>query len=296
MRIGKISLILLASATIMMCVPVGYFILPSAKDVSIVEDQYKSHKGITAYLINLERSKERLSFVKPRIDKLNLPLQRIEAVDGYKLSSEEFAKNVDLESYHNFLGQSPKVGIIGCSLSHIKAWQEFLNSNYEFAIIFEDDISFNPEEVSTTINELIANRQYWDIANLETHHRGLPVTIKKLDNGSKMVSYLVEVTHAGAYLINRHAAKQLVSKALPIKMPIDHYFTRGWELNLKFVGIEPRIVKQTFGDSTIETSKRNNEEYQTNLKQKIIKRVYKIQTNTIRFVYNLWNIVCDWQK
>jgi len=294
MRVGKLNLILLALIITTLCMPVGYFVLPDS-DNPLVADN-KIYQGLAAYLINLDRSQERLAFVKPQIDQLNLPLQRIDAIDGYKLTADEISKTVDLTAYHNFLGQSPKVGIIGCSLSHIKAWRTFLASDYEFAIIFEDDISFDPAVVSTTIHELIANRQYWDIANLETHHRGLPVTIKKLDNGLKMVVYLVEVTHAGAYLINRQAAAQLIQRALPIKMALDHYFTRGWELNLKFVGIEPRIVKQTFGDSNIETSKRNNEQYQTTLKQKIIKRVYKIQTNTIRFVYNLWNLVCDWQK
>ena len=35
-------------------------------------------------------------------------------------------------------------------------------------------------------------------------------------------------------------------------MPIDHYFTRSWELDIKFTGIEnPRLVTQSYGDSDI---------------------------------------------
>jgi hypothetical protein len=54
-------------------------------------------------------------------------------------------------------------------------------------------------------------------------------------------------------MINRKGAKNLLEKALPIKMPVDHYFTRDWELGIKFTGVEnPNLVHQTFGDSDIE--------------------------------------------
>ncbi len=63
--------------------------------------------------------------------------------------------------------------------------------------------------------------------------------------------YLSRVFHSGAYLINRNAARRLVSKALPIKLPLDKYFTRSWEFDLKFTGVEPVIVHQTYGGSYI---------------------------------------------
>jgi glycosyl transferase family 25 len=295
-RVAKLIFILLAIiALLLMCIPVGYFVLNDSENQPIIKNT-STPQGIVAYLINLDRSTERLAFAQPQIAKLNIPLQRIAAVDGSKLSQEEFSRDVDLATYHNFVGQSPKAGIIGCSLSHIKTWETFLASPYEYAIIFEDDISFDPEKVLQAIHNLQQNAQYWDIANLEVYHRGLPVTIKKLDEHTRMVVYLVETTHTGAYIINRHAARQLLHKALPIKMSIDLYFTRTWEFGLKYVGIEPRIIQQTFGDSEIESSKRNNDDFKASVEQTLIKKIYKIQTSVIRFIYNLWNLLCAWQN
>jgi hypothetical protein len=34
-------------------------------------------------------------------------------------------------------------GTIGCSLAHLSVWKKFLSSNYEFALIFEDDAKFD---------------------------------------------------------------------------------------------------------------------------------------------------------
>jgi glycosyl transferase family 25 len=290
MRIIKLSLLLiLGLLLIIIFIPFGYFVLGKPKQLNIPQES--NPHGIAAYFINMERSKERLAYILPNVEKLHLPFERIEAVDGAKLTQEDFAQAIDIEAYNKFLGYVLNPGVVGCALSHIKAWETFLASPYEYAIIFEDDVSFNPAEVLAAIQHLQKNTQYWDIANLDTDLRGFPLTIKSFGD-MRMVAYLTRIHHTGAYIINRHAAKQLLAKALPIILPVDLYFNRGWELDLKFVGIEPRIVKQTFGDSTIEITKGNN--YYSDLKYNISRRLFIFQTNLIRFVYNLWNVISDW--
>lgn len=289
MRILKLGLLSLTIICLLIIFfPVGYFVLEDSK-VKPVINPVESPKGVGAYFINLDRSKERLTYILSNVEKLDLPTHRISAVDGAKLAPEDFSQKFDDNAYKKYLGYVLNPGVVGCALSHIKTWETFLNSNYEFAIIFEDDVSFKAEEVLAAINNLTKNAKYWDIANLDTDLRGMPLTIKKFDNQTRMVAYLLRIHHTGAYIINRYAAQQLLSKALPIRIPVDLYFNRGWELNLKFVGIEPRIVKQTFGDSTIEDGKGNN--YYGDLKYNISRRLFIIQTNIIRFVYNLWNFV-----
>jgi len=278
---GFIALILIIS-----CTPIGYFVLGNGSIKPMIN--HSPYSGIIAYLINLDRSKKRLSYVQPKIKQLDIPMERISAIDGVKLSKTEIKNSVDLESYHNFLGHNPRMGTIGCSLSHIKAWQAFLASDKEFAIIFEDDVSFNPQQVKEAIVNLLAYPDKWDIANLETYHHGFPLTIQNFDNGTRIVVYLNDITHAGAYVLNRNAAELLLQKALPIKIPIDHYFTRGWEFGLKFTGVEPRLVKQGYGDSEIEVTKRNHYEHPSkNAFQTIHKAIYKLQSYIIRFIYNL---------
>lgn len=265
--------------------PAGYFVLGDSQKISIAPVHTIS-QSVGAYIINLDRSQERYDSVKPIVNDLGFPVERISAVDGSTLSEKDLKKIVDFETYKIFFKQPPKKGTIGCSLSHIKVWETFLKSNFEYAIIFEDDVRFDPLKLQGVINELIAHHELWDINNFELHHRGLPMTIQTLNNDQKLVRYLLPVTHTGAYMINRKAAMRLLEKALPIKMPVDHYFTRVWELGLSFTGVEnPRLVDQKPGASDIESSDRVLESKKSGFGFK--RSVYTLKTGIIRVLYNL---------
>ncbi|MDR1375624.1 MAG: glycosyltransferase family 25 protein [Holosporaceae bacterium] len=209
---------------------------------------------ITVYLLNMDRATARLAKVMPMISRLGFQWERISAIDGDLLSKEYIKSIADLESYKKYFRMLPEVGTIGCSLSHEKAWRKFLESNNEFAIIFEDDAYFDPQELLEIIQPLIKKKELWDIVGLELNHHGHPIKITPLVNGRFLVAYLSNVKHAGCYLINRFAAHKLLEKFYPIKMPVDHYYTASWEFNFKFAGVEPRIVRQKFKYSQIKTS------------------------------------------
>jgi GR25 family glycosyltransferase involved in LPS biosynthesis len=239
---------------------------------------------IGAYLINLDRAKERLNFVMPAISALDLPMERISAIDGKTLSRKEIESVVDMENYKKFFKMKPEIGTIGCSLSHKKAWSRFLESDNEFAIIFEDDVQFHPAELRETVKLATGKKALWDIVNFETKHSGCPIKITELRNQKYLVFYLTNVTHAGCYLINRRAACKLLDKFYPIKMPLDHYFTTTWGLDLKFVGVEPRIVSQRLGDSQIKISSPQKIKTMETL---IVNAIHNIQRAIFHFAYNL---------
>lgn len=281
---NKIAKIIIGVIIIILFVyPRGYFVLNNKQTLPETSLR-KTYRGVATYLINLDRSKERLKYVLPKVEKLPFPFQRVAAIDGQTLSDQEVREKVDFPTYLNLLGHLPKRGTIGCYLSHIKAWQTFINSNSEFALILEDDIDFDPDSLSHAVNQLILNKEYWDINNFETRHRGTPLVIKKIGN-SDLVLYLTEVTHAGAYLISRKAAYKLLEKSLPIKTALDCYYIRAWEFDLKFTGIEPRLVFQKFGSSEINSTSQT--EVTTSFIYKLTKPIYEFQSALIRFFYNL---------
>jgi GR25 family glycosyltransferase involved in LPS biosynthesis len=209
---------------------------------------------ITAYLLNMDGATERLKRVAPQIQDLGFPFERIAAADGSLLSKEEIKSVVDIASYEKYFKMPPETGTVGCSLSHEKAWRKFLESDDEFALIFEDDASFDAKESAEIIKSLVEKKDLWDVVGLELNHRGFPVKIASLPNGRFLAAYLTDVKHAGCYMINRQAARRLLEKFYPIKMPVDHYYTASWEFGLKFAGVEPRPVKQKFEYSQIKTS------------------------------------------
>ena len=241
------------------------------------------NEHVASFVINLDRSKERYDYVLPNLKKLGYPVVRISGIDGKTLSEDVIKESVDFDSYHKYLNHHPRLGTIGCNLSHIKAWRTLLESNYQYAIVFEDDVSFEANSVRKVVDELIENKLIWDITSLEIAHSGMPMTVRNLAEDKRLVVYLTEVTHAGAYVISRAGAAKLLKKALPLKLPIDHYFTRAWEMDLIFTGVEPRLVTQSFGDSEINKTDRAKEEEP----KSVYRALYLVQSNIIRFFYNL---------
>lgn len=88
------------------------------------------------YVINLESRKDRLDYIKDEFNKQNINNYQIfKATDG---SSEDLSLIV--ENFNN-LGISKNE--IACSVSHLNAIKHWLeNSDSEYAIVMEDDISF----------------------------------------------------------------------------------------------------------------------------------------------------------
>ncbi len=283
-----------SAAILFFSYPVGYFFLDTCPLTKEFPFSITGGEGVGAYIINLDRSKERYESIKPYVAQLQLPTERIEAVDGSKLSEEDIKEKVDLESCRIFLGHTPKRGTIGCSFSHIKVWQTFLKSNYKYALVFEDDVSFEPNKLKIVMEDVLKNSNLWDVVNFEIHsHPRMPVSIKTLVNHHQLCLYLSKSTHTGCYMINRKAAKHLLQKALPIKMPVDHYFTRSWELGIRYTGVEnPMLVHQTFGDSDIKQTKLLADENITPLV--LLKSIMcTTQTSIIRFLYNLWEYLFE---
>jgi glycosyl transferase family 25 len=243
----------------------------------------------TSYLISLETAKDRLEYSLPPVKALNFPVQIISAVYGKNLPRSEIEKKVDTESYKVRMGLYPGFGTIGCALSHIKTWKIFLESDCEFALVFEDDVCFEPKQLQDTVAELTMSPGSWDICLFSPYHHGNPLAIKRLGRTNKnLCVYLTRVTQSGAYILNRKAATRLLANALPIKLPLDHYFTRAWEFGLIFTGVEPRIVDQnSFGDSYIARPVSVSTVDSVSKISRVKTKFFKHKTNIFRFAYAL---------
>lgn len=254
----------------------------SSKIPGFVYIEKRSHKVIS-YLINLNNATERLEHVFPLIQRLNFPVQRIVAVDGNELSDDYISSITDEVSYLKFFRMMPENGTIGCALSHLNTWKEFLKSDNEFALICEDDIKFSPDKLSEAVNELVKNRDMWDIVTFEALHDGYPRKVLDLGENKRLVVYITNVSHSGCYLINRRTAYKLIEKFYPIKLPVDHYFVSAWEFGITLLGVEPRLVKQTGRKSQIKTE----ESKKINTRRlRFYNAKFNIQRAIIQTIYN----------
>lgn len=89
-------------------------------------------------VVNLNRSPERWKAIKAQLDLLQIPVERLEAVDGKLLSEEDVEKLTS--SVHFSMGRELERGEIGCFLSHRKCWKRLLESEEKYALVMEDDL------------------------------------------------------------------------------------------------------------------------------------------------------------
>lgn len=170
---------------------------------------------LKAYVISLDCPKDLFEQIKSQ--GINPVL--VEGVNGKLLSDEEIKNNTTF--FYQMFG--PR-SAIGCAMAHIKAWKEFLKSNDDLAIVFEDDVVFEPEFKETLpkiIESMPSDTDYLLLGchgcdssyNLFTKVvRPFPVTnmIKEEDINEylKVPSF---ATAAHAYVITRRGAEKLTS-------------------------------------------------------------------------------------
>jgi GR25 family glycosyltransferase involved in LPS biosynthesis len=89
------------------------------------------------YCINLERRQDRKDYMIDLFDKEGIDVyQFYKAIDGQQLKPSYFIYNLFRNNDFAY-----RKGFIGCALSHYYIWKELIDSEYDFFIIYEDDIT-----------------------------------------------------------------------------------------------------------------------------------------------------------
>ena len=99
--------------------------------------------------------------------------------------------------------------------------------------------------------ELGTLAELWDVVKLDSRHWGMPVTVRPMMNGRRLVAYTQRSTGAAGYIVNRKAALAYVEKLLPMKVPYDHAFDQVWRFGLRMRGVLPHPAWPSGADSDI---------------------------------------------
>lgn len=297
-NISKITLVVFSILIILFVVKDGFFIVKNHNTVIEKNSELILKNTYSSYVINLDQDTHKLAHVTTVLERENIPFERLSGIYAKTLSQEYLESVADKNAFESFHGMPIKAGTIGCYLSHVEAWKKFLATSNEFAVIMEDDIEFRKEyhgQIKQLIENVMKNKDYWDILSFELSHEGMPLEVKKIDNVFSVKYYLTHVSHSGMYMINRKAAVALLSGALPMKLNLDHYLTRTWDMNgkIRFAGIEPRVGYQKDFESSRRTIDKSDKVQKQCIIQKIKLRisrsVFVVKTSIIYFATNLKN-------
>lgn len=116
------------------------------------------------YVINMDKSTDRLKHMEDQIDIIGKPFNRISAFVGKDMTKEEI-KNNSTTACSLFCTSS----MIGIFMSHKKAWETIINNNDKYGMIMEDDCSLIPsfqEDLKKCIDELFIVDPEWDFLYL----------------------------------------------------------------------------------------------------------------------------------
>lgn len=103
---------------------------------------------------------------------------------------------------------------VGCAFCHYQAWQDMLNKNAPYALVFEDDALPNKKEcthIARRLRRLALLSPHLDIVFFDTRRKAIPyIPIARLDEGSTLGVVKYNSFGGYAYFITRRAARHLL--------------------------------------------------------------------------------------
>lgn len=211
---------------------------------------------IDCLLINLDRSPERLVQMSERLARLGLLFRRVAAIDGAKVTFTD--REIDAAEYERCHGKYVTPTEVACYLSHYHALQAFCQGDKEYALILEDDMEFS-DDFRLVLEALIQSHEAWDMVKLNgLHNWAAPIVKKRLVKDYKLVFNLLHQAKAGAYLVNRRAAKSYLQYLLPMTVPYDHEFLKFWKYDITVLTVLPFPSWECGVSSTINYEMVNN--------------------------------------
>lgn len=192
------------------------------------------------YVINLDRSPKRLEEISEQLARAGLSFQRVAAVDGKEATPEQLTQ-LDEASYQRKHGKSSLPGELGCYLSHVEAIRQFLQSGHSYAVILEDDAILE-DGFSQVVQYLSHHPKPWDMVKLSGVHSGTPCAVSTINDQYRLSVMFSKCTCSSAYMLNRKAAEAYNQGLLPMSLPYDHEFDKGWTYGIKVRAVTPFVV------------------------------------------------------
>ena len=222
--------------------------------------------------INLEKDAARMERVQRQAAEFGIPISRVPAIYG---------KELDVEYVQSFLGSltaffQNRPNVVGCALSHMRAWRRIVEEGWECALIVEDDFTFTdgirkfkkgvtlPKDWSVLY--LGHSRGKWPrnpCSRVPTPDYGVgkpggPVVVEGTYAGGQPVEVIQFVSERDApmgcwgYVMRRSACEWCLAR-YRINEPVDVFLSSDSTLStLQVLGVLPIVITHCyeFGSST----------------------------------------------
>ena len=206
---------------------------------------------LQCYVINLDRSKKRMSEFSEAFSGTNLKVERIAAVDGNSINIKSFA---DDYLCRKEMGRSIQPGEVGCFLSHKKALERFLSTDSEYAIVFEDDaipVDDFKATLESVIEKFLQNNKKTAAINLGALDFKYSSPVMPIKNNILRCAHRFPML-ATAVLWTRSGANRFLEHASSVTMPYDNFLRFLFSGTNSVFSIQPAIIYSSGIESDIE--------------------------------------------
>lgn len=176
-------------------------------------------------------------------EELNTPtveIRSIEDLKSYYLHNPDF--NIDPNGYNLDGVQGWKLGELGIWASNYTAWKNFINTDSDYLILMEDDITFNQNFFPLLEKYLSELPENWDFFSFfvpaDQYHK---YNLSK--SYGENTSMLYQDWSCLCYVISKNGANKFLSMmSSPVSLPLDWFFFRQTS---KFYGfsVKPDVEK-----------------------------------------------------
>ncbi len=189
------------------------------------------------FLINLDRSPDRLAFMQEQFRKIGLTVERVSGVNGTAVP--DYLAD-------DFRGPNLLTpGEVGCYASHLVIAKTIIERGLPYGIVIEDDVLLEPcfERVCRAAAENAP--EGWGYLLLSHAFKHTLVSVARLDADHDLVRFRHCYLNTGATIISNHGARQWIAsrkRTRPVDIDAIKY---SWSCGLDVLGVHPAVARQT---------------------------------------------------
>jgi glycosyl transferase family 25 len=223
---------------------------PSTWEDSPASSSQPRERQVPIFVINLDRSPERLAFMQVQAKRHGFAFQRMRGVDGTQDLPRWMAGRFLSRSGAILSNLSP--GEVGCYASHLLIYSEMVRRGIAAAIVLEDDVSLEADFVAAAHAAIAHAPPGWDCIHLSTRFKNPCFPVSGLGGGRQLVRYSRLPVGSAAYAVSLSGAAKLLMPTHVRTRPIDMEFRYAWLVDLDMLGIHPApAIQESHMPSTV---------------------------------------------
>ena len=204
------------------------------------------------FVVNLDKSTQRLAEMSQRLEQLSLPFTRMTAVYGASLTDDELNMHYSSALNERVYRRPLSAAEIGCYLSHRNIWQTMVESNLSMALILEDDAELGAQ-LPAALMAIENLERPWDLIKLYEPQIKKPLARSiSLNQDFSLCQYKKIPSTSTGYVVSLAGASKLLGAREMFGRPVDDDIQFYWEYSGEVYGVKPYPV--FIADSSFEST------------------------------------------